>query len=402
MDCQNTRTITELVGALEKHLAELNYHSSTIARLHSVWRSLMIYCDEKQVTEINAALCREFVVVRYGVVLGEKEKAHNVQRAIHMLLDFQQFGVVFKQSHTSKKQFSPAYQEVFEGFLKWYQKNGIGENSIRTWRSRLFRFEYFLHKEEIEHFEDLQLEHLNRYLQSLVGFSSTTISSTITILGRLSRYALEHGYHSRNFSVMLPSIRLKKQSRLPTVFTPLEVDRILSTVDRSTALGKRNYAILILVAKSGVRISDVCALQFDSIHWNDKEISFVQQKTGVPVNLPLLDDVGWAMIDYLKNGRPASNSAYVFIKHLAPYDALSSSLHKIVVNALRRAKIKVSVHKMIGMHSFRHSLATTMLENGAQITEIAHVLGHSTPHSTERYISLNLDMLRRCALEVDL
>lgn len=394
--------IRQLVTAAKEQMSGLGYSQFSIDRMDAVWKELAVYCEEHNGGLLTAESARSFVWEMYGAVLGEKDASQNVNRAVHILLDIQQFGMIFKQSHMTLKSFSDAYSPLFEGFLEKLRKDGFSEGSVRTWRSRLFRFEYFLANNGIGQFSQIELHHLNAYVETLAGFSSGTVGGTIKLLGRLSDYALENGCHSRSFSGSLPDVRRTHSYRLPTVFTPEEVERILGSVDRDNALGKRNYAVFLLVARLGLRISDVRLLRFDSIDWQNKRISITQKKTGVPLELPLPDDAGWAIIDYLKHGRPETDCGYIFVRHTAPFDALTSNFRETVSKAIQKSGVKVPADKPIGMHAFRHSIATAMLSNGAKLTEIAQTLGHTTPESTQTYISTDTELLRQCALEVEL
>lgn len=390
------RTIDEL----KLHLAELSYSERTISRLDATWKELIVYCEAHQAAEFTVDLEREFVWERYGADLGDRDISQNVSRAIHMLDDYLQYGMVFKQSSITLKGFSPAYKDLFEGFLDSLRQSQVAEGSIRTWRSRLFRFEYFLLKSDIEHFHQLELHHVNTYIESLAGFSPSTAEATVRILGKLFDYALAKGYHYISYTNTLPCIRRTHRYRLPTVFSSDDVERILAQVDRSNPLGKRNYAILLLVTRLGLRISDARQLRFENIDWKNKRISILQQKTGIPLELPLLEDVGWAIIDYLQHGRPETDCSCIFVRHCAPFNVMGGSMQRLVSKLVSKAGIHVPADKPIGMHSFRHSIATSMLKNGAELTDIAQTLGHTTPESTQVYVSLDTEMLRRCALEV--
>lgn len=392
--------IRSSVDRLKQHLAELHYSEGTIFRLDATWKELIAYCEEHNPSELSVDLERKFVWERYGCVLGDKDTSQNVNRAIHMLDDYLQYGMVFKQSSITLKGFSPAYKSLFDGYLDNLGQNHVSDGSIRTWRSRLFRFEYFLLQSGIEHFHELELHHVNTYIESLAGFSAGTVGATVRILGKLFDYALAEGYHDTSYANALPCIRRTKKHRLPTVFSPDEVERILAEVDRSNPFGKRNYAMLLLVAKLGLRISDVRQLRFENIDWKNKRITILQQKTGQLLELPLLEDVGWAIIDYLQHGRPETDCPCIFVRHLAPFDAMGNSMQRLVSKLVSKAGIHVSADKPIGMHSFRHSIATSMLKNGAELTDIAQTLGHTTPESTQVYVSLDIEALRQCALEV--
>lgn len=307
--------LEKAIADLKLHLTELSYSESTISRLDATWKELVTYCNVQRPAEFTVDFEREFVWERYGADLGDRDISNNISRAIHMLDDYLQYGMVFKQSSITLKGFSPVYKDLFEGFLDHLRKNQISENSIRTWRSRLFRFEYFLLQSGIERFHQIKLHHVNTYIESLAGFSSGVVGATVNTLRRLFDYALAKGYHYISYSNALPCIRRTKKYRLPTIFSPDDVNRILVQIDRSNPLGKRNYAILLLVARLGLRISDVQQLRFENIDWNNKRISIRQQKTGIPLELPLLEDAGWAIIDYLQHGRPKTDCPCIFVRH---------------------------------------------------------------------------------------
>lgn len=345
-------------------------------------------------------MAREFIESRYGYRLDDPDASHNIHRAIHLLSDFQRYGTVFKQSHATLKGFTTSYRQVFEGFLQHLSDQGVAPGSLRTWRSRLFRLEHFLVHLGIEDFRLIRIQHLNSYIESLAGFSSNTVGSTLRILKQLFQYACSKGFHVESFDNAIPIVRRQKRQRLPTVFSVGETGKILSAIDRSNALGKRNYAIFLLLARMGLRISDVRGLMFHHFDWSRDVISIVQQKTKRPLDLPIMDEVGWAIIDYLRNGRPHSDCQFVFIKHIAPFDGLTSALHQQMIQYLRRADIHIPAKKRRGVHSLRHSLATTLLQKQVPIRTISHTLGHLDIGSTNGYVQVNLSQLRLCALEV--
>lgn len=394
--------ISELIELLYAHLKELEYSEATILTNKSILGRFERYADSKNETMFTIELGREFVQAEFGHLLGERDCSHNVNRAIHMLADFQRYGMIFKQSSLTLKGFSNEYKPLFEAFLEYLRKQGLCDNSIVTWRGRLFRLEYFLLNRGVERFEQIEIPHINEYIESLAGFSNSTVSSTLGCFRRLFAYAHENGYHATNHAGAIPTVRRSKAYRLPNIFTPDDVARILESSNRDYPIGKRNFAILMLIARTGLRVSDARELRLNAIDWDAKTISLVQKKTHQPLELPLFEDVGWAIIDYLKHGRPITDCEYVFVSHQAPYTKLSEAFQKTVVDAVCAAGIHIDANKPIGMHTFRHSIATAMLASGAKITDIAPALGHMKPESTERYISVNVDMLRECALEVSL
>lgn len=175
---------------------------------------------------------------------------------------------------------------------------------------------------------------------------------------------------------------------------------MLDVIDRGNPAGKRDYAIILLVARLGLRTLDIKHLKLDNLKWSDNRIELIQSKTSGVLSLPLLPDVGWAIIDYLKNGRPKVECPYVFLRHLAPLEPFSDQdrLHQIVVKYMRLAKIPISPQKKKGMHSLRHTLASRLLEKNTPLSVISDILGHVSSDSTAVYLKVNVDMLRECAL----
>ena len=389
-----------LVEELTVRLKDMGYSDFTIMRLNSIWRNLVPYANHHAHGAFSMEMAREFIEKHYGFCLGDRDASHNVHRAIHLLGDFQRFGTIFKQSHVTVKGFSPNYRGLFEGFLRSLSEKGVAKGSIRTWRSRLFRLEHFLIHHGVEEFRFVRIQHVNGYIESLAGFSSSTVGATLRILKQLFEYAFVKNLHPERLDKAIPAVRRQKRQRLPTVFTPDETEKILCAIDRNNGLGKRNYAVFLLLARMGLRISDVRTLTFSHFDWSRNVVSIIQQKTKRALELPIMEDVGWATIDYLRNGRPHSDCQKIFIKHVAPFDELTSAFHRPMIEYLRKAGVAVPAGKSRRVHSLRHSLATTLLEKQVPIQTISHTLGHLDIGSTSTYIQVSLPQLRLCALEV--
>jgi integrase len=148
---------------------------------------------------------------------------------------------------------------------------------------------------------------------------------------------------------------------------------------------------------------DVKHLRFADIDWAGNRLSVEQGKTGARVWLPLLKDVGWAVIDYVRSGRPMCDCPEVFVRHNAPVGPFSDQdhLHDIIVRCARAAKVPLGPERRHGMHSLRHTLATKLMEDHTPIEQIAQILGHQSPESTGVYLKASLGLLAECALDPD-
>ena len=220
------------------------------------------------------------------------------------------------------------------------------------------------------------------------------------ILRKFLQYLAQSGITKDDFSQKLIPVKYSPRSaRIPATLTVEQIESILSTVDRESPQGKRDYAVLMIAVKLGIRTCDIRNLRPSNIDWDRHTISFTQIKTGEPLSLPLPADVGWAIIDYLKNGRPVSNAPEIFLRAVAPYESLQN-FDNILIKHMRKAGIPLDSVRHHGLHALRHSLATHMLDENIPITSIQGILGQVNAESTMKYIGVNVRQLRTCALEV--
>jgi integrase len=184
------------------------------------------------------------------------------------------------------------------------------------------------------------------------------------------------------------------------VYTGEEVARLLSSVDRTTDIGKRDYAIIILAAQLGLRSSDIVNLSFKDIDKKAKTIEITQIKTSQPMTLVLNSDVDEAITDYIQNGRPQTSSDKIFISSKAPYVPLgASSGYAIVCRRFSLAGI-ASQGRRRGAHSLRTSFATALVRKGVPYAVVQKALGHEDPESAKHYVRLDARRLRACPLDV--
>ena len=192
------------------------------------------------------------------------------------------------------------------------------------------------------------------------------------------------------------------REKLPSVYNADEIKRIEKTVEQSSAVGKRDYAMLLLTTRLGLRSSDIAGLAFGNLDWQRNLICLIQRKTKKIVELPLLTDVGEAIINYLKYGRPLSELQQVFLTATAPY----GSVNRLVINGaisriIRASGVNINGRKF-GPHSMRHTLASQLLRNGTSLPVISEALGHSDTQVTMNYLRIDVNSLMRCALDVPL
>jgi site-specific recombinase XerD len=198
-----------------------------------------------------------------------------------------------------------------------------------------------------------------------------------------------------NLAAGIPAVACWRLSTVPKYLKPAEVEQLLNSCDQSTIKGQRDYTILLLLARLGLRAGELTAMRLDDLHWDSGEM-LVRGKGQRHDRLPIPREVGKALATYLRKGRPRSQSRHVFLRINAPHRefASSSDISTIVRQAVDRAGLHPPCK---GAHVLRHSLATHMLQKGATMTEIGEVLRHRNPISTECYAKVDLRALSALA-----
>jgi integrase/recombinase XerD len=217
-----------------------------------------------------------------------------------------------------------------------------------------------------------------------------------TALRSFLQYTRYRGYVRLDLAAAVPAVANWSMPSIPRAIAAGQVRRLLAQINRQTAVGRRDYAIVLLLARLGLRSSEVVFLELDDVDWKDGSLS-VRGKGGRLVRLPLPKDVGEAIAAYLQHGRPHSTSRRVFLRAKAPIRGFRGpcAVGMIVRHALLRAGIDAPT---TGAHQFRHGLATEMLRHGASLSEIGELFGHRSPETTKIYTKVDINALRTLAL----
>lgn len=227
------------------------------------------------------------------------------------------------------------------------------------------------------------------------SYAPKRIQMFTTVLRSFFRFLLMRGDIRVNLADVVPTARNWRQSSIPQYLSEDDVQRMLDVCDRSNANGQRDYAILLLLARLGLRACEIPRLEIDDINWRAGEI-MVRGKGEQHDYLPLLAEVGEALADYIQYGRPSCTTRRVFIRARSPYRPIAEkgTVTTLVRTAMRRAGLNPEVG---GPHLLRHSLATGLLRKGATMAEIGQVLRHRSANTTEIYAKVDFAALRQLA-----
>jgi integrase/recombinase XerD len=243
----------------------------------------------------------------------------------------------------------------------------------------------------------LHAQHVTGFVQRrAISIRSKRVQLMTTALRSFFRFARYRGAIEKDLAACVPAVANWKQSTIPRALPQEQVERVLASIDRRTAMGRRDYAILLVLARLGLRAGEVRTLRLEDLDWQEGLIT-VRGKAGRYSQMPLPADVGAAIADYLRHGRPAAQSRCVFLRARAPVEGFRSQcgIGSIVKHALARAGINAS---RTGAHQFRHALACQMLRQGASLSEIGELLRHGSPQTTAIYAKVDLASLATLAL----
>ncbi|TKB23082.1 integrase [Desulfopila sp. IMCC35006] len=276
------------------------------------------------------------------------------------------------------------------------EERGLSVSTRVNYRLFIQRFLSFQYGDNSACLADLKAENVIRFIQNQAGrLSPKRAALMVTALRSFFRYLHYRGDITKDLAACVPTIPNWQFSTLPKFLQPGQVQQVLSQCDRSTAQGRRDYAILLLLARLGLRACEIVSMTLDDIHWQVGEIS-IQGKGNRSALLPLPPDVGQAVADYLEKDRPTCSTRSVFIRMKAPRRGFANSeaISTIVARTLKKAGID-SPHT--GAHLFRHTFATEMLRGGATLAEIALLLRHSSINTTTLYAKVDLTALQTLA-----
>lgn len=381
------------------------YKESCVKRYNHTWNHLQKFLNDQSMEYYNSELGLQFLDNRYGVKQFN-ELTHRQQermRHIEVLTDMLLTGTIRENRHVNKVYvFEGEAGEPFRDFIA-YQSKIKTPSSVHRYEERLNALYLFLN----EHQRSIRSMDIPLAIQFVAHLDKTTSRpnrNNIIMTNRVFiRYLCENRILADNRTALWMSLlhlNYQYERKIPSVYTMEEVKQIIACVDRSHPQGKRDYAMILLAARYGLRASDIISLRFANIDWERNRIILTQQKTQKTVTLPLSEEVGSALVEYIRNGRPAIDTPFMFISGHAPFKPLKSNvLSSNIAKAMRTAGIDSGKRKH-GSHSLRHSLASNLLKANETLPVISGILGHNSTASTMTYLRVDINQLRRCALDV--
>ena len=375
-------------GTIRKHLFNLSHLNEHLGGPSSGFRENLSLRDVAGFLKTYSLLYR-----RQGTVQG---RLRRVRYSTNRFLDYLRESGLLDPSFDQK-----IYNPLLDAYLKWmrdYQHASDGTVGVR--RHSITQFFEWLGPEAVP--EGLLRLNSDRIENFFINYAQSTGRSARrsmqSALRTFLRFCLHNGYIQQPLDRAVATLRTYKLATVPRGLTDIQAQQVLLCINRNSHVGRRDYAILLLLYTYGVRGGQVRALRLEDITWAQNQILFKASKHGKDSLLPLTDEVGEALLDYLQNSRPAFCYPHVFLTCRAPYlpFSYSSSLSAIVARRIRDAGIEIPSK---GAHAFRHCFATRMIRKGHSLKAVADVLGHRHLGTTLIYTKVDFNALKQVPLE---
>jgi integrase/recombinase XerD len=398
--------LVELLHDLEQEMHRLGYTTGSMQFYRRRWQMLIKFASEQGEVFYSERLGIDFLEKHLN--LFEKDSNHTLSQAevqdlrvIRAIGDFQLHNTILRRYYKHKDILTePYFIAISSRFKSYCIDKGYSNVTVEHYVKQSARFMDYLASQNITDCKQISLELIHAYIKTLAGYTYKTVEQNICSMRAFFRFLLEAREVETDFAAKTPMVQARKQTRIPSVWTADELKTLITAIDRGSPKGKRDYAIILLACCLGMRCGDIKHLKMGDFRWAEKKLVFIQSKTRSPISLPITLDVGWAVIDYLKYGRPKIDSPYIFVRHMAPFGPFAEADHldQLIRRYMELAHLP-TLKKKRGMHSLRHTMASILLEKDTSLAIISDILGHIDTDSTAIYLKVDLDKLRECSLD---
>lgn len=385
--------LPELISATLSELEDSGYSSATINNFKWAYNSLRKFCIKNNINQYD-----EYVGEQYLDTFRSRQPQISVKAIQNRCRYIQRLNCALDNIDWIRawrppiEYASSCYNDVTNAYEAYLCKSGKTVKDVRRRVHIVSRFLKFTEQRGCLKLSDLSTMDVYSAFQD-----ATDKGAFRRLVGAFLNYAYKYKLINSALHLIVPSV--VRHTVVPSVYSTEEIERLLESVDRTTDKGKRDYAIILIAARLGLRASDIAGMTFDCICEITSTIRIVQAKTKNPLTLPLLYEVKSALFEYINDARPASSDNHIFL-NLDGFGVITpSNIGQIVKGALARSSIDCDRRRR-GSHSLRASLATALLDEGIDYTTIQQVLGQSDIQSTKSYVKADIEMLRVNALKV--
>jgi len=396
--------VTDLVEKAQRTISTYGYKSSTIRHYNRHWANLKQFFENNGEAIFSTELSDKFVAIKKAMVnkgLISSSYMRGIKRAVYFLQEcyIRNENITWERIHRHVIQLddAPNLLTAFERY-KCSISTSLSNGSVNCYCKIVESFLIFLKKNAIYEIDNIKQNDMKDFIKNVSVSRPKGMHVVLPALRSFLRFIIKQDPTLQPLLWAIPQNAGQKSSIVNTV-TQQELQKLDSFIRQNGPSPKRNYTIFLLASRMGLRQSDIAGLKLGNIDWRNSMIKIIQQKNSAELVLPLLPEVGNSLVDYILNERPDTSNGYVFIRHLAPHEKISSALCS---NIVRLAMKYCGIHEEKGMsqgiHCLRHTVAQKMLAESVPLSDISFTLGHKDKNSTKKYLSVDTKKLRFCAL----
>lgn len=384
-----------LIEECTTYLLKAGFSNSRIADYKKWWsRGIIPYMEQHSIKLYDLDIGNDYI----NSLSDPTSYVHtSMRRSIGVLSSFLEHGFTPKRYTTPvEHELKGSIGEIAKKYLAEKQELRVRESTIKINRRILSQFIKSLYLNDVTSIDKLGINNILDFISSAQNLSS----QRGYVLRGFCRYLYNNQYTEKNFEYVIGKIPSNSKEKLPSTYTIEEIKIIETHIIRGRIGDKRNYAMFLLASRLGLRVSDITNLKFANINWESNTITIEQYKTKKEIELPLLVDVGNAIVDYIQTERKVSDCEEVFLSLTPPYKPISRQTITTTIEKIIRDSGIDTAKRRFGMHAMRHTLAAQLLGNKAPISTISEILGHSSTQSTMNYLRIDVDKLTSCLLTV--
>lgn len=399
-------SIGEVISRADAAVSGLGHAPSTLWQYRWAWSQIEQFCDREGVvglTDKVVASFLRFVAAEHSEGRIKEWKRKLLRKAVLVLSEVARTGTytwtVSRRTHPNDG-LSPAFRPIQEQFEDWLTGQGLAAATAGLYTTVSRKLLAWLPDRDVTDIRRLSGTDVSAAVVFLgESYAPGSMRTALTALRVFCRFVEDSGWCA-GCSRAVPTVFVRR-ARPVSVLRADDVKRLVASPDPNTPVGRRNRAMLLLAARTGLRPSDIAGLRLPDIDWRQGLITVTQRKSATVLTLPLLEDVGVAIAEYLLHGRPAdTDDDHVFLRSQAPYVALvSMNLYHVAAGAFARTETVSNGGAGRGMRVLRASLATRMLQNDTPLPVISQALGHRGISAARHYLAADETRMRACCLD---
>ena len=393
------------IKKIRKEAIKLGFAISTMDGYQKIWNKFIEWKQEEHFVyreeDYNRFLLEYYSFDVSTYTSKSKSRYQQLMRSKRILDNFNTYKKCIQRRCLPNAlycEYPKEWSPIVEKYLTYCkQEKYNADHSIKIKQDYLIRLLSYFSQHGIIELKDLCSQNIISFVNEVIEKGNISKRRNFYILRDFLQYLFIEGILEGDLSIYIPKIKSTKRKKLPVYFKQEEIEEKLKVIPRERKVEKRDYAIILIAARLGLRISDILNIRLKDIDWEHHCLNIIQPKTTHLNILPLSKEIGWAIIDYTQHARPTCKNEYLFVKMKYPFEKMEyfhNFTKYFVTEEIENTKK--------GIHNLRHSLAKNMLDQEIPLHTISSILGHNSLETTSNtYLSIDTNHLKGCSLEVE-